>query len=564
MASKAQTLRGIPIHRAFPCLAALLMFAGQFIAKAAPLPGLRPVPTFAPEPEQLARLQRTLTVLNSATPAQRHRFRIIVYGQSISLQPWWVTVATELRKRFPNVDFAIENRAIAGFEAEELIETVVPDVIDARPDLVILHSYGFEAGMERLLRKLHDGTTADVMIQRDHPLLSVDLVEPTDPESLTEANWWAYRNYVWLPRQCTRYGFCLADIRGFFKGYIGANRLRVNDLLTDATHPNTEGNLLIAEAILRYLTAPPVRDAFEPDNNPKIRTLSLDPESTLAGNILEVDFAGTRVDVLLKKPFAGAYRVTIDGIAPSAWPALTRFSRTSSCLGVAWPAIMTLGPATNLVEEEWTLTLLEVVGRAQEFRFRLVGSRTGFDGEGSNTNVFRSNSGRISITPNSWWIPFAARHSQITPIPGFQVTWQSVLHGTDRIQPSDESDDVETSITMADGLPEGRHRLRLELEQPGTSRIRGIRAYSPSGSAAVGRFDWPLPKLVDGLQMFRLSTGPILAWPRTLTVQAVEWTERPDDPGSWRPLTVPWQNVGDATLAIPGLAPRMRFYRLRL
>src|SRR5262249_7121144 len=57
-------------------------------------------------------VQRTMTLLTTSTPEHRNKVRILFYGQSITEQEWSKLVAADLRKRFPNADLEIENRAI--------------------------------------------------------------------------------------------------------------------------------------------------------------------------------------------------------------------------------------------------------------------------------------------------------------------------------------------------------------------------------------------------------------------------------------------------------------------
>lgn len=115
-----------------------------------------------------AHLQRTMTLLATSTPEKHNKVRILFYGQSITEQEWSKTVADDLRRRFPNADLEIENRALGGFAAQILVRVAEHDVIPFYPDLVIFHVYGANDPYEEIIRTIRTRTTAEVLMQRDH------------------------------------------------------------------------------------------------------------------------------------------------------------------------------------------------------------------------------------------------------------------------------------------------------------------------------------------------------------------------------------------------------------
>ncbi len=83
-----------------------------------------------------------MSLLKHNTPEKRNRVKILVYGQSISEQEWWLEVKRCVEKRFPDAGIIMENKAIGGFSTQYLFKTVEMDVSSFHPDLVLLHIYG--------------------------------------------------------------------------------------------------------------------------------------------------------------------------------------------------------------------------------------------------------------------------------------------------------------------------------------------------------------------------------------------------------------------------------------
>ncbi len=103
------------------------------IPKPEPAPSVPPTgrafPAPAPEvhPDTLGHgVQRTMRLLATSTPTKRNRVRILFYGQSITEQNWSKQVADDLRRRFPNADLDIQNRAIGGFASQLLVRPAEP------------------------------------------------------------------------------------------------------------------------------------------------------------------------------------------------------------------------------------------------------------------------------------------------------------------------------------------------------------------------------------------------------------------------------------------------------
>ena len=146
-------------------------------------------------------IQRTMTLLATSTPQHRNTVRILFYGQSITEQNWWQNVADDLKRRFPNANLIIENRALGGFSSQLLVKTAETDLYPFYPDLMIFHVYGAHNNYEDIIRRTRERTTAEVLIQTDHVTQDDDLNEETDPAKLRPDGkiWNSFMNYLWLP-----------------------------------------------------------------------------------------------------------------------------------------------------------------------------------------------------------------------------------------------------------------------------------------------------------------------------------------------------------------------------
>src|SRR5258708_4756409 len=143
-------------------IAALLLTCAQ---DKKPFP---PLPPVADDPSFGAGVQRTMSLLAESTPQKRNKVRVLFYGQSITEQDWWRQVAEDLRRRFPNADLVIENKAVGGFASQLLSRLAEHDIPAFYPDLAIFHVYGAHDKYEEILKLIRTRTTAEILMQRDH------------------------------------------------------------------------------------------------------------------------------------------------------------------------------------------------------------------------------------------------------------------------------------------------------------------------------------------------------------------------------------------------------------
>jgi hypothetical protein len=430
-----------------------------------PLPPLKDDPSFG------AQVQRTMGLLAGSTPKKRNRVRILFYGQSITEQNWWKIVAEDLRRRFPNADLEIENKAIGGFASQLLSRVAEHDLLSFYPDLVIFHVYGDHTKYEEILRALRTRTTAEILMQRDH-VTKWPVENPEQKHPL----WWDHMmNNVFLPQLAKKYGCGLADVRGQWLEYLKANSLEPKALLSDDVHLNDHGCFVMAEIVKRYLVHKP--ELLNDEAKGSVRTLEVPKDVAWQGTSLKLDFEGNRVDLIAAASgSAGTARVLIDGKKPSEFPDCIAFTRTSPSQSFWGPALLRVSSEKPREVESWTLKILEADDAAEHLKFSVSGSKTGADGQGVSSERFVSTSGRVVIEPGDWWVK---NIRQITkkPVPaGFEITWKAVPMFSDAFVPP-RSDDAsrEAVVTVAQGLPNGHHTLEIVGQGP----VGAIRIYRP-------------------------------------------------------------------------------------
>jgi hypothetical protein len=442
-----------------------------------------PAPKNVGDPAQAGRgIQRAMALLANSTPAHRNTVRVLFYGQSITEQDWWRSVAEDLKRRFPNADLVIENRALGGFSSQLLVKTAETDLYAFYPDLMIFHVYGAHNSYEEIIRRTRERTTAEVLIQTDHVTSDADLTEETDPAKLRPDGkiWNSFMNYLWLPTVAKKYGCALLDQRNLWKAYLRDYNVPAAKLLKDGVHPNAYGNYLMAELVKPYLVRR--KDTpLDPMNCAAVQTVPVGRGVRWRQGALTLPFEGNRVDVVLKAGSAVPAEVRIDGRRPSEIPELYQFTRALPTPGGKWPVILKLGWEKPRLLETWTMAVTKDPSDPQRFTFTLTGSQTGSDGEGSSDRRFVSKSGRVVIDPTDWNVDYSLALPGIKPPPDrFTVTWkvEPLFHDEITVPVNNLDKTKETVVTVAQGLTNGKHILQITGSP--TSPIAAIRVYHPA------------------------------------------------------------------------------------
>jgi len=432
-----------------------------------------------PEPNVhgLANIQRTMSLLASSSPAARKRVRLLFYGQSITQSGWSRTVAQELARRYPHADLEVENRAIGGFAADYLVKAAESDLYSYYPDLVVFHVYGAHGPYEDIIRRLRERTTAEILLQTDHVTSEDDLDEERDPARLASdhGSYAAFMSYAFLPALAATYSAAVCDQRTAWKQYLRAQKLPAAALLSDHVHLNAAGDALMAALVLRCLRHAP--EAAPSPLERAVTTLRLDGR----GGSRVVEFEGNRVDAVTGG--RGVARVRIDGKPPSSFRELYGFSR-ARVNGALWPPLYDIAAEAALLAEDWTLQVDRALGEEARYTFELFGSRSGRDGRGDSRRRFVSRSRRVVIEPDDWNIEYAFELAGFARVPPhFTINFQAEPHFADSVRAAEAGAGKEHIVTLAQGLPEGVHRLELSASE-GEVPVAALRIYRPLASPA--------------------------------------------------------------------------------
>ena len=443
-------------------------------------------------------IQRTMTLLATSTPEHKNKVRILFYGQSITENGWWELVVADLRRRFPDADLEVENRAIGGFASQSLIMPAEHDVYPYYPDLVIFHVYGDHREYERIIRNIRGRTASEVLMQNDH--VRKWPPEPIESSTDVEAKWDHRMNREILPEIARKYGCGLADVRSGWTAYLKDNKLEPRDLLSDDVHLNHHGQYLMAELIKAYLVYRPELPAEEWRG--LARTSEVGKDVSWKEGRLTLTFEGNRVDAIAATSTApdSTARVLIDGKKPSEFPGAYAITRPTPN---PWSplALVRVDHDRPLVAEDWTLTVKSFGGDPPRWHYQVEGSKTGLDGEGDSDSTFVSRSGRVRIEPPSWF--------QKKPVqPGYQIRWTVRPLLADTYTPPKVEDPArEYTTTLVQGIPDGRHTLELVAESEKVPALRAIRAYDPPFAAS----DFPVIPVAAASVTLATGFGAIVA-----------------------------------------------------
>jgi GDSL-like Lipase/Acylhydrolase family len=441
----------------------------------------RALPSTVVDPAQYGTgIRRTLYRLATSTPTHRNTIRILFYGQSITQQEWWLEVVRNLRQQFPYANLIVENRAIGGFASPLLIRTAEHDLYPFYPDLMVFHVYGDEKNYEAIIANTRRRTTSEIAIASDHLDWLPTGTESEDSEELKRYQW--HNNHArWLQALAQKYGCEFIDVRRAWKQYLELHALQPQALLSDNIHLNEQGNHLMARSIANHILESPIPKVENLDNSIiEYRNSDLHWHD----NKLSLTFEGNRVDLVTQpstnNQFASA-ELLIDGKPPSQISSLYSISRPSDAPGVEWPGILQIASASSLMAEDWALTISEANSQMDLFSFDLYGSKTGFDGSGNSKQKFVSNSGKIVIEPQNWWLENAYQFTKETIPIGFQIRWRvEPMFNDIYTSPVIRDSMQEYTTIVAQNLTNSRHTLEITTLRGTTVPIEAIRVYHPS------------------------------------------------------------------------------------
>jgi hypothetical protein len=205
------------------------------------------------------------------------------------------------------------------------------------------------------------------------------------------------------------------------------------------------------------------------------------PQSTL-----QLRFEGNRVDVIaahVKGPLkTGTAKILIDGKPPSQDQRTYAVTLPSRGPQTWFPCIRTIGFEKRPLIENWTLKVTEINADASVIRFQVSGSKTGLDGQGTNTEKFVSRSGRVVIEPRDWMLADIMKiFKQTAPPPvGYEIKWSVTPMFVDTYEAPVATDQAKVYVTtVAQGLENGPHVLEIVPNGDGAVPVEAIQVHRP-------------------------------------------------------------------------------------
>lgn len=405
-------------------------------------------------------VERTAWLLTSGSAQQKKEVRILVYGQSISVQDWWKSVQPFFEKNYPAAQIIVANKAIGGFSTERLKLMVHNDVVSFYPDLILFHDYGNEEDYETIITTIRKNTVAEIAVQTDHM-------------AVQSQEWHDRHSQVWLKDLCNRYGLAYLDVRASWKQFLKENNLKIENLLSDGVHLNKEGNALMAHIITQHfqsLTSSLKKDKY-------VRTLQAGKDFKAKGQTITVPFNGNKVTVSGSTSNNAMVNVLLDGKKPS--DCLPCYYPTRPSIDANPFALRSIGQllradlGNGAKAENWNLTVTGFDSVKQIIQYTIKGSQTGNDGEGSSDVTFKSTSGKIQIEPQFWFIrrnsgDFSQFHwLQNGNVLQWQVQSMCVDHFAVKKEPT----------TIISGIQNKQHLLKLQGKN--VAGIKEIKIYQP-------------------------------------------------------------------------------------
>ena len=425
-------------------------------------------------------IQRTMHLLATSTPEKQNTVNILVYGQSLSAQDWWLEVRDYLQKKYPHANLNMQNKAIGGFSAQILIRTVERDMLEYYPDLVIFHVFGSDVKYEEVLQKMRSLTSTEVLIWND------------PQNKVPKREWNTEMSYKKVPAFAAKYHCAFIDLRTPIQQLVEKNNLVYADKFTkDGTHFNEKGCSLIAYQIIPHL----VYDKTYPaDPHDLCTTWEIGKDVHWKNDELVLPFEGNRVDVItapITNP-ENRCEVYIDGKKPSEFQTAYNHTRPNDNGAGGWiwsvAAPVRIRHKAPWVNETFTLTFDSINYETRYFSFQVEGSECGYDGSGNNREDFLSHSGRVFIEagevheddPGDWHVFRNYEVLKFKIEKGYQTTWETYLTGTDELVPLPQPNPaIENSTTLFKGIPNGKHELKLVSSGRQLPEIRKIKVYRP-------------------------------------------------------------------------------------
>lgn len=417
-------------------------------------------------------LANTKRALLAGGPPGTVPFRVLFYGQSITEASWPERVVEMWRSSYPHLAIVHDNRAIGGFAATRLKDTIAADIADLSPDLVVFHVYGSHTDYEATIRHLSTMTGADVVLQTDHAtdwpaprcrtgaaLIPVGVPGCRGFPFRRQVGWNAYMSYHFVPAMAERYGFAVEPRLERWTDHLRTAGLEPSDLLVDEVHLNEDGERLMAETFFAFM------EELVHDGGPapaQDRRLRLDVPSTATDGSITFTVPGAyRVEAVGSVPLPARDLVWVDGEPVESLESCFAHGRPSRMVDdLVWPAIRQVGSEAPLVEEIWTAEIMDLSEDGSSFAFSVTGSVTGPDGTGSSASDFISDSGRVILRAEHWMLGAAREAFDISLEEPLTVKWEARYLCDDTVSVATAGADT-LIRTLATGLTSDESTITL-------------------------------------------------------------------------------------------------------
>ncbi len=417
-------------------------------------------------------INRSLSLLHNSTIDNPNELEILFYGQSIIGGMNSGLIVDSLQKKFPNTKLIHSNKAIGGFTIPSLIKTANHDVYHENPDLIIFHAYsGIKDGLyDSLIQTIRRRLSSDILLFDHH------YVWDTSDYKLQSKNTLDGLESIAIKEIANKYNCAYINVRKQWAQYLNENNLGANVLIGNTidseVHPNQEGKKLLRNIILSYILEKDY-EKYNP-NHDKLRQSILFKKDR---KNYKKKFRGNRIDLITDTigDSETEIQVLIDGKPPSDFRSSYYISRPSIGYKSWMPLIKKISFGKTFPRpEDWLLTIIEVDRENRKFKYKLEGSVTGYDGEGNSESDFVSNSNRISINKDDFYLFQIERIIGLNTPSNYQVNFEVIQTTKDTIQISSKK----TKYHLFSDFNSEKHTLKLKILK-GQTKLNKLMIYKP-------------------------------------------------------------------------------------
>ena len=346
-------------------------------------------------------IDRTLCLLQQSTKDHPNNVEILLYGQSIIGGMKTNILIDSLKAHYPYANITFKHKPIGGFTIPKLIKTAEHDLYQENPDLIIFHAYGgIKEGLyDELIKNIRRHMASDVLLLDHHYVWNKP---STTLQSINEAH---DRDSKAIQEIAKKYDCGIVKVREQWKRYLLENNIEANELMGNTidpnVHPNDKGNELLRALVLSKLVEEP-KDNYDIQLD-SIRVLhEFKVQSNLSASYSGNWFQLTTNQLTNKD---AKLKVLVDGKSPLAHRSNYYISRPSNGFKSWMPSILKVCLGETLPQEEkWTLEVYNIDRATKTFSFKLNGDITGADGQGNSAHNFISESKRIQIKKEDFYV----------------------------------------------------------------------------------------------------------------------------------------------------------------